>query len=46
MVGIIMELSKYVKQTTDTGLVHRVVGLFTLQPLGRYQNILLGDSGT
>jgi len=33
-------------ETTDTGLVHRVVCLFTPQPLGQYQIILLGELGT
>jgi len=33
-------------KTVDKGLVHRMVCLFTPQPLGRYQRILLGDRGT
>jgi len=33
-------------ETMDTGLVHHMVRLFTSQPLGWYQIILLGDRGT
>jgi len=33
-------------ETTDVGLVHRVVCLFTSQPLDQYQIIMPGDKGT